>query len=409
MTDALPRPIDQAPVPANRLARPGQSVELALVAQPRRGLPWGGILAFAVLVVGPLAAAAYYLETMAAERYASRASFSIRSAEQAPALEIFGAVTQLGGGSGLADSQILYDFIQSQQIVEEIRRPADLEARWSRASDDLIFALGEGQPIEEIHDHWARMIDISLDMTSGILDLEVRAFQADDAQAIARAVLDASGRLVNEISENARDDAVRFAAEERDAAEERLRAIRAELRTFKLRSGLRNFRNTDQTGAAQDTRAALGAMAALEEERARLEADLDALAGAGAGDADARRADVVAAKLAQLDQRIAKQQARLGGTEGDAAAPAQGAIAYEELLVDRAFAEEAYKLALATYDQASAEARRKQRHLAVHIQPTLSERADYPDKPMWLVTIGLAGFAAWAILMLVIGNIRERR
>lgn len=407
MTDALPRPIDQAPVPANRPARPGQVLELSLVAQPRRGVPWGGLLTFLLLVIGPLAATLWYLETRAADRYASRASFSIRSAEQAPALEIFGAVTHLGGGSGLADSQILYDFIQSQQIIEEIRVPAGLEQRWGRASEDVLFTLGQDQPIEEIHDHWARMIDISLDLTSGILDLEVRAFGAEDAQVIARAILEASGRLVNEISENARDDAVRFAAQERDAAEQRLRDIRAALRTFKLRSGLRTFRDTEQPAAAKDTRAALGAMAAMEEERARLRAELDGLEGQG--DAGTPRADLLKAKLERLAQRIAAHQARLNGAPAGQAKPAQAAIAYEELLVDRAFAEEAYKLALATYDQASAEARRKQRHLAVHIQPTLSERADYPDRSMWLITIGLAGFALWSILMLVIGNIRERR
>lgn len=407
MADALPRPVDEAPVPANRLHRPGQTLELSLVAERRRGLPWGGIFAFLLLVVGPLAGAAWYLETLAAERYASRASFSIRSAEQAPALEIFGAVTQLGGGSGMADSQILYDFIQSQQIVQQIREGTDLDDLWNRAPADLLFSLGHSQPIEEVHDHWARMIDISLDTTSGILDLEVRAFQAADAQEIARAILAASGRLVNQISENARDDAVRFAAAERDAAEQRLRDIRAELRTFKLRSGLRNFRDADRTTTAQEARAALSAMAAMEENRARLQADLDALVERGAGQSP--RAQVLSAKLTKLDQRITAQRSRISGAPTGENTPAQAAIVYEELQVDRAFAEEAYKLALATYDQASAEARRKQRHLAVHIEPTLSERADYPDKAMWLVTIGLAGFAGWAVLMLVIGNIRERR
>lgn len=335
--------------PAEHRTHPLSLVDTAPpVGTARRG--WRSFFStlwFLIAVGGPIAAGAWYLMEHAADRYASRAAFSIRSNDQAAPLEIFGAVAQLGNSSAAADGQILYDFIQSQQLVEVLRTRLPLERMWNR-TDDPLFRLGTDQPVEEILDHWDLMTDVSLDHGTGILTLEVRAFRADDAQALTHAVLAASVELVNTLSEGARADAVRFAADELKNAEVRLREIRAQLIQRRL---------------------------------------------------DSREGRRPAAQL----QRNAQ------GAGKDARAMAEAVGDYEELLVNREFAEEAYKLALQTYEQAQAEARRRHRHLAVHIQPTLSEDADYPDKAVWLGTIAFSAFALWSVLSLVLGNLRERR
>ena len=48
-------------------------------------------------------------------------------------------------------------------------------------------------------------------------------------------------------------------------------------------------------------------------------------------------------------------------------------------------------------------------HLAVHVSPTLSEQAEYPDKPVLILIGFVLVFAAWSIVILVVGNIAERR
>ena len=68
---------------------------LGHMAAPAR-FGWGRFLGFVLLVIAPVAAGAWYLSEHAAERYASRAAFSIRSNETTAPLEIFGAITQLG-------------------------------------------------------------------------------------------------------------------------------------------------------------------------------------------------------------------------------------------------------------------------------------------------------------------------
>ena len=71
---------------------------------------------------------------------------------------------------------------------------------------------------------------------------------------------------------------------------------------------------------------------------------------------------------------------------------------YESLAVDREFAEQSYLSALATLDQALAEAQRQSRYLAVHITPTLAETAVYPQRILIILLTSVFGFLIWALL-----------
>ena len=392
--------------PAAGHARQADIIEhpSSLAAMPgKAGKPWGGILSFIAFVIVPAAAAAWYLFWIAGDRSASRTAFSIRSNEMSAPVEIFGAVTQLGGSSAITDGQILYDYIGSQPMLERARDALALDDAWNRHPGDWLFALGQDQPVEDVLWHWQRMVDVYLDTATGIVTVEARAFTPDDAQTIAQEVLSASGEMVNRLSEDARSDAVRHAAEELAGAERRLRAVRVKLR---------EFRDLEQeVDPARNAQAALGLVAGLEEEKARAQVRLDSLGGVL--DADAPRLRALRREIETLERRIAQERGRIGtGTDAhtpDARPLSQVVGDFEELVVDREFAEQAYTLALATYEQAQAEARRQSRYLAVHIPPTLSEEAEYPDRPILMATVIALCLAGWAILMLIAANVRERR
>jgi len=390
-------------IPPLRMPAGPRPVSAPPASAMRRRTPWLAVLSFLAMVAIPCAIAAWYLYDLAAERYASRAAFSIRSNESTAPVEIFGAITQLGGGTAAADGQILYDFIQSQQIVRQIADTLDLIAIYGRAPDDLLFALDPDPPIEDLLEHWRRMVDVAVDPSSGILTVEARAFTPEDARKIARAVLDASIVLVNQLSDGARADTVRATRHELREAEKRLRAIRARLRAFRDIE-----QEVDPTLNAQ---AALALVAKLEEDRARAQVRLEELAVVL--DQEAPQLRSLRRRITTLASRIAEERTRLGtgrpAPDGSTRPLSDIVGDYEELLVDREFAETAYTATLAAHQQAEAEARRRHRHLAVHIEPTLSEEAEYPDRPLWLAAIALLSVAIWSITGLIIGNVRERR
>ncbi|MEE8455181.1 MAG: hypothetical protein V3R90_10595 [Limibaculum sp.] len=402
---AQTRLILKNPVPQPATPKPvAGSPELlgAPPARPRRR-HWLIAVSFLLAVILPTLIAAAYLTWTAADRYGSRLAFSIRSNQAAAPLEILGAVTQLGNSSVLTDGQVLYDFIQSQQIVETVRARLPLEAYYNRVPRDWVFSLGEDQPVEDLVDYWNRMVDVSLDPVIGILTVEARAFAPGEARAIATEILAASADLVNRLADTAREDAVRYAAVELAGAEARLREIRVRLR---------EFRNIEQeVDPSQNARVAIALVAGLEQELSQARVQLDLLRGAL--DDSAPRIVLLNRRVDSLQARIAAERTRLGtgsALDDDGRRPLSQVVGdFEELVVDREFAEQSYTLALATYQQAEAEARRRHRYLAAHIEPTLSEDPEYPDRPLLTAAIFLLALAAWSILVLAGYNIRDRR
>src|SRR5690606_6050458 len=137
-------------------------------------------------------------------------------------------------GSGTAsDADILFEFIRSQKIVEDIDRDLDLRTIYNRAEGDPVFTLGPDASIEDLLAHWGRMVDVSFESGAGIIHVRANAFRPEDAQAIAAAILQESSRLVNRLSDQAREDAIRYAREELDEAEEHLHAVRQRLADFR--------------------------------------------------------------------------------------------------------------------------------------------------------------------------------
>lgn len=76
--------------------------------------------------------------------------------------------------------------------------------------------------------------------------------------------------------------------------------------------------------------------------------------------------------------------------------------------MDREFAEETYRAALAALDVARAKASRQSRYLATYIEPTLAESSAYPDRLLIELLSGLFLVLSWAVMVLVYYAIRDR-
>jgi capsular polysaccharide transport system permease protein len=397
---ADPAPEPAAPAPDGAPA-PGDAAAAGVAAQPARLRPrhWTAAAAFLLLVVLPFAAAVVYLETRAADRFHSDVAFSIRSEEAASAAAgLIGAITSIGTGTA-SDADILYEYVRSQGVVEAVDAELDLRAIWGRARErDPVFAIAPDAPIEALVGHWGRMVDVAFETGAGIIQVRVQAFTPEDARAIAQAVLERSSALVNQLSEQAREDAVRFAREELAEAEAHLAAMRARLSAFR-----RENRIVDPSA---DVAGQMGLLNALQAELAQALVERDVLLSF-VGEEDQR---VIQAnrRIDAITGRIEAERASLGVT-GSAAALPEVVGRYEELLVDLEFANTAYTQALASLAAARAEARRQSRYLAPHVRPTLAESPLYPRRLLLAGLVGLFLLLGWGALTLVYYNLRDTR
>lgn len=399
--EAVPQPAKAAPkikaerpdpiaVAAPRLARPPRPVTM----KPRHTMVASS---FVAVVIAPVLLAAAYLFFVAADQYHSKSAFSIRSEEANAAVSgLLGALTQVSSGSA-SDPDILFEYIRSQKIVEEIDAELNLKEMYQRAEGDWVFALGKEPTVEDLVWQWNRMVHVTHEANNGILQVQTEAFTPEDAQRIAQAILEKSSALVNKLSEDARTDAIRFA---NDALKE------AEANLFDIRQRLTDFRRTNKiVDPRADAEGQLGIVNALQTELARALIERDSLLSFA--QPDDPRVTSLDTRIQSISSRIDAERRDLSGTAATESVDIFGA--YEDLLVQSEFANVAYTQALAGLATARADARRQARYIAIHVQPTLAETSLYPRRFMLTGLTFLFCLLGWAVVMLIYYNVRDNR
>jgi capsular polysaccharide transport system permease protein len=360
-------------------------------------------LSFVICVLGTNLIAAWYLWERAADRFVSVAGFSVRTEDSSSAIELLGGMAELSG-SGSPDEDILYEFIQSQDLVKTVDDALDLRRLWSKADPkiDPVFSYHPPGSIEDLTDYWLRMVNVYHDSSTGLIELEVQAFTPQDAQNIARFIYDESSRMINRLSDIAREDATRLAREDLESAVQRLKIARSEMT---------KFRNLNQVVSPASTLTIqTGLLSSLEMQLAETLINLDML-GQISTPTDPRVKQAIR-RQGVIEQRLKQERAKLGlGSENGKAnnALVDQVGEFESLMVDREFAEQSYAAALVAYDVAVAESRRQSRYLAAHIKPTLAEKSIYPDRLLTMTLVALFSLLIWAILVMVGYSLRDRR
>ncbi len=367
---------------------------------------WGIVASFFLLVAAPTALSWWYVTERATDRYVSTAAFSVRSEQSNSPFELLGGVVDLGASSS-SDPDILYDFIQSQELVERIDARVDLRALWAKGDPvrDPVFAYHPPGTIEDLVSYWNRVVSIYNDTSTGIMDLEVQAFTPEDAKLLAELIYEESSDMINRLSDISQEDATRVARIELDAAVERLK---------EAREAVTLFRNRHQIVDPQaDMQSQMGILTSLQSELATTLIDLDTLRQTTA-ESDPR---IVQAeqRIAVIEQRIGEERAKFGIGTGDAELGAQASAfadivgEYERLTVDLEFASQSYAAAYATFETALSDVRRQKRYIAAHVRPTLAERAIYPRTEVIVPLVALFSFLAWALLVLMSYALKDRR
>ncbi len=358
---------------------------------------------FILFVLIPVALLAGYLFAFAQDQYASEAGFSVRKEEGATSFDGIGGLTQVMG-SASTDAEILYDFILSPDLVTRIDQDYDLYKVFGRNYDrDPLFSLPANSTIEEKESYWQRMVTVEYNEATGLIRLEVKAFSAEEAQKLGRAVIEYSSQMINRLSDAAREDATRYARTELEKAVEELKTTRANITEFRSK--------IQMIDPIQEFEGQLRLMSELESELAQTKIQLETL-----------QATVTAASSPQINQtklqieliqkQLDEKRARIGLRSDGSSAPeslAQTVAEYERLIVEKEVAEERFRSTTILFNTAEAEANRKSRYLAAHVEPTLAEGAVYPQFALLLLMTGFFLTLAWALGILIYYSIRDRR
>ena len=297
---------------------------------------------------------------------------------------------------------MLYEFIQSQHLVARIDEKLDLKAIYSKAwPEDPVFAFNPDGTIEDLLSYWSRVVKVSYDAATGLIELQVLAFSPEDAKSVSEAIVAESTATINALSAVAREDATRYARADLQLAEDNLTAARQALTRFRS--------DTQIVDPDADLQVQMGLLSALNQQLTDALITLDLLRdGAHSGDPRVSQAE---RRIEVIEERIADERKKFG-VGGIAAGDADYATVvaeFERLASDREFAEQAHVAARTAYEGAVAEAQRQSRYLATYISPTLAQKAQYPSRILLFGLVTVFLFMAWAVMTLVYYSLRDRR
>ncbi|MDO5621246.1 MAG: capsule biosynthesis protein [Paracoccus sp. (in: a-proteobacteria)] len=401
-TPAAQAPKPAAPQAAKPPAAPSQPVRppaAYATGQTRHRLL---ALSFLIVVILPTLISAWYLWMRAEDRYISTVAFSVRKESASPSMDMLGGLTAFTGDSSASDTDVLYDFLRSEDVVARIDQAVDLRGKFSKGwPRDRIFAFDPNGTIEDLTEYWQNRIQVLYDTSSRIITLNVSAYTPEDARDIAQAAFDESSSTINRLSDIAREDTTRFARAELTRSQQRLTETRQALTGYRIRSQI--------VDPAADLAGQMGVLGQLQSQLAEALVAYDTLRES-ARENDPRaiqarqRIDAIRSRIAQEREKFSTPGEGPGGESY-----AQLLAEYERLASDMEFAEAAFRSAQASYDTALAEAQRQSRYLAAHIEPRVAQASLVPDRPRLLMWIFVGLVLGWAILLLIYYSIRDRR
>jgi capsular polysaccharide transport system permease protein len=361
------------------------------------------LASFIGCVLMPAFAAMVYFAFIASSQYAAEARFAVRAVEAD-----YGDGEKDGSkGSGVSfsftasgqNAYIVTSYIRSRAIVDDLNEKLDLREIFRRPEADFWARLKRDASIDELAEYWNSMVTTYIDAPSGIVTLQVRAFRQDDALALGKAVMGLSEMLINRISDRARRDSMKMSEKEVRRTYAETQVALAELHRFRDSAGI-----IDPAQAATQIGKLL---VPLMTEKIQLESEL--FVASRDLDDTAPTIKALKSRLETTEKQITELKSKLTRTDGAGQTISASLVKFEELELQRQFAEKLYSLAQSDLDRARLRADRQSIYLTVFAPPSFPEESNYPRRVAFPILIFLGLGVVWAIVAMIFASVEDHR
>ncbi|OQP84879.1 hypothetical protein BTR14_17350 [Rhizobium rhizosphaerae] len=352
----------------------------------------GTAISFFLMVVLPTVIGAMYFAFVASPQYVSEFRFSVRPSSTNGSMAAEAALI-------MSNSYIVSDYAISRDAVEALDKMVGLRQIYSNENIDALSRMSPDASIEKMVTYWKRRVSTSYDLTTGINIIEVSAFRPEDAQRIAAGLKTLSEKLINEISEKARQTQMSVSKTELDRAAERLRDLRREQTALRIDQGTIDARK-EADAKLQITSKLRSEQAALKSEYASLSSYMDS---------KSPKLSVLRSQIKANDDQLKQMQSQIT-TSDDKNGALDGAslvTRYDELETDIDIATKYYQSMLTNFENARMQASNSQIYLATYVQPGLPQIASYPRVVFDTILVLLSAIGIWVVLTLVYYSIRD--
>ena len=347
----------------------------------------------------PIVLSIIYFAFIAAPRYASQSIIAVRLATVAPTV-IPGMISLTGSPTPLSYEDTLYlmEYIQSRTMLDAIDAKLQLRKHYEQPTIDFVGKLWRNTSQEWFLYYWNQRVAMTFDDQSGLLTIEVQAFDKATALTLQKNVLAMSERWVNDYSWRIAREQIDFAQKLADTDNKRLQDVKYAVVDFQTKYHLLD--PVAQTTASNSLTATL--QASLASQEATLSSMMTFMA------ADTAQIMALRGQIgATQGQLNAEKMRTTAGSDNDRLTTLN--VQYSNLLLDETLAFNDYVSAAAALQAAKVDAARKLKSLVIIEDATTPTSSTYPRWIYDMTTILIVTVLLYTIVRLTIATILEHR
>ncbi|WP_115422696.1 capsule biosynthesis protein [Ensifer sp. M14] len=334
----------------------------------------------------PIACAIMYYGLIASDQYQSEARFVVRTSAPAIGKDQLGKITGLPSAKIVQDTQIVTNFVHSRAILEALEQQIGVRERFMVKDADFFARLKSDATYEEFLEYWDSMVKTSVSPSSGIITVTTRAFSAADARDILTAIIAASERTINQLSDRIWKDVIATAKANLDRASEKLRDVRERVATQQNKTGVLTIEGSSSMLSNLIT--------TLQKEKIELEQSYTVKLESVSKEAPQMRV---------LAREIQSKQAQIDGLQRQIAGPNQSSeqnlanvsAELSSLQFELQLAEQQFTASVRSFEQVQFISKQQLMYLDSFLEPSLPDEALYPRRAFWVLIVAISSLVAW--------------
>lgn len=343
--------------------------------------------------------ATIYWGGVASDRYISEAKIVIERTDMAvgAAMDISSLLTGAAGGNR-TDQMLLRSYLLSVDMLKKLDAKLDLRGHYSDSSRDPLSRMWKKEtPQEWFHRYYLSRTSVEFDDYSGVLMINVQAYDPKMAKAIASTLVQEGERFMNELGHAMAREQVGFLEGQVSTMAQKVIEKRQELLAFQNQKGIL---------APQSAVEALqGNIYRLETQLTDLKARRSAMLGYLSPEAPS--VAEIEMQIRAIEKQIQQEQSRLTSPKGKTLNST--VEEYQRMELSAKFAEDIYKSALIALEKGRIEALRTLKKVAVLQAPTLPQYPWEPRRIYNIVVFILSALIIAGIIHLLAAIVRDHQ
>ena len=353
---------------------------------------------FLAVVIIPTVFSILYFGIFASDVYISESRFVVKAPKQAASDGVGLLLQSAGFNNANEEVYATNDYIISRSALQQLNKDGAVTAAYTAPGIsifDRFNPLGWDGSFEKLFKYYTNRVQVTSDSRSAISTLVVRAYSSDDALKLNSRLLQLAEDMVNRLNTRGREDLIKYAQAEVDAAKQQARTASLALAAYRNKQGVVD---PQQQAAIQ-----LQMVSKLQDELITVKSQLIQLR---AFTPENPQIPVLEKRSRILSQEIYEQTGRVAGDNRSLAA---AAVEYQRLQLENGFAERQLAGAMASLQEARNEARRKQVYVERIVNPNRPDSALEPRRLRGIFATFVVVLIAWGILSLLLAGVREHQ